>query len=92
MRHRPVYVSIAECGRVRGVAVVIDVLRAFSTAAWAFGLGAERIVLSDDLDEALALKASIPGALALKDAAPGAGFDSTNSPVMLQGASDLARS
>ena len=88
VKHRPIYVSIAECGRVRGVAVVIDVLRAFSTAAWAFGLGAERIVLSEDLDEALALKASIPGALALKDGRPQPGFDLTNSPVMIK-AQDL---
>ncbi len=90
MRHRPIYVSIAECGRVQGVAVVIDVLRAFSTAAWAFGLGAERIVLSDDLDEALALKASIPRALALKDAEPAEGFELSNSPVELQAYGNLA--
>jgi 2-phosphosulfolactate phosphatase len=80
----PAYVSIAECSNVYGVAVVIDVLRAFSTAAWAFELGAERIVLTDDLDEALKLKASIPGALALKDGHPQPGFDLTNSPVMIK--------
>jgi 2-phosphosulfolactate phosphatase len=86
----PIYVSIAECGRVRGVAVVIDVLRAFTTAAWAFGLGAERIVLSDDVDEALKLKASIPGALALKDSEPAEGFELSNSPIELQAFGGLA--
>ena len=70
MKHEAVYVSIAECGVVSGTAVVIDVLRAYTTAAWAFHLGVERIVLCDDLDEALRLKASIPGSLALKDSGP----------------------
>jgi 2-phosphosulfolactate phosphatase len=79
-----VYVSIAECGVVSGTAVVIDVLRAYSTAAWAFHLGAERIVLSDDTETALSLKASLPGALGLKDSRPYEGFDLTNSPVELQ--------
>ena len=83
------YVTIAECAAVHDTAVVIDVLRAFSTAAWAFELGAERIVLSDDVDEALAIKASIPGALAMKDAEPVDGFELTNSPVELQAFGDL---
>jgi 2-phosphosulfolactate phosphatase len=60
------------------------VLRAFSTAAWAFELGAERIVLTDNVDDALALKASIPDALALKDSQPLPGFELTNSPILLQ--------
>lgn len=84
MKHEAVYVSIAECGAVSGTAVVIDVLRAYTTAAWAFHLGAERILLSDDTDTALRLKASLPGALALKDSRPYDGFDLTNSPVELQ--------
>ena len=84
------YVSIAECHRVRGTAVVIDVLRAFSTAAWAFHLGIERIVLSDDIDEALRIKAKLPGALAMKDSQPLAGFELSNSPVELQSAAGLA--
>lgn len=85
MALRARYVSIAECGEVRGTAVVVDVLRAYTTAAWAFHLGAERILLSADTDEALALKAALPGALALKDSRPYDGFDLTNSPVQLQG-------
>ena len=84
MKHEAVYVGIDGCGAVSGTAVVIDVLRAYTTAAWAFHLGVECIVLSDDLDEALRLKASIPGALALKDSRPYDGFDLTNSPVELQ--------
>jgi len=84
------YLSIAECHRVRGTAVVIDVLRAFSTAAWAFHLGIERIVLSDDIDKALRIKAKLPGALAMKDSKPLAGFELSNSPVELQSAEPLA--
>ena len=84
------YVSIAECDQVQGTAVVIDVLRAFSTAAWAFHLGVERIVLTADLDDALRIKASIPHALAMKDSRPMQGFELSNSPVELQVANALA--
>ncbi len=84
------YVTIAECAGVHDTAVVIDVLRAFSTAAWAFELGADRIVLSDDVDEALAIKASVPGALALKDAEPVQGFELSNSPVELRAYGDIS--
>ena len=89
MKHEAIFVSIAQCGAVSGVAVVIDVLRAYTTAAWAVHLGAERIVLTDDVAEALRLKASIPGALALKDSRPYDGFELSNSPVELQTAGDL---
>ncbi|NYV75472.1 2-phosphosulfolactate phosphatase, partial [Streptomyces sp. UH6] len=66
------------------VAVVIDVMRAFTTAAWAFHRGADRIVLAADADEALELKAGHPGWLALKDGAPARGFDLVNSPGLLR--------
>jgi 2-phosphosulfolactate phosphatase len=69
---------------VGDVAVVIDVVRAFTTAAWAFDLGVERIVLTDGLEEALRLKQRLPGALALKDGDPEPGFDLTNSPAQMQ--------
>jgi 2-phosphosulfolactate phosphatase len=81
--------GITGCEAVSGTAVVIDVLRAYTTAAWAFHLGVERIVLTDDVADALRLKASIPGALALKDAEPVEGFELSNSPVELKSAGDL---
>ena len=84
------YVSIAEAEGVRGTAVVIDVLRAFSTAAWAFHLGATRIVMTDQLDEALRIKSLIPGALAMKDSRPMEGFELSNSPVEMQAAEGIA--
>ena len=84
------YVSIDACPAEPEVAVVIDVLRAFTTAAWAFELGVERIVLTDDLKEALRLKAEIPGALAMKDGEPAQGFDLLNSPAQIRRRKDLA--
>lgn len=90
MPFAPRYVNIEGARSiVGGTAVVLDVLRAYTTAAWAFALGAERIVLSDNLDEALHLKSRLPGALALKDSEPVAGFELSNSPMELQ-AHDLA--
>jgi 2-phosphosulfolactate phosphatase len=90
MPFTPVYIGIEDCEQVRGTAVVIDVLRAFTTAAWAFHLAVERIILSADLDEALELKARFPGSLALKDAEPHPGFELSNSPIELQGVEGLA--
>ncbi|GHA06678.1 putative 2-phosphosulfolactate phosphatase [Streptomyces spiroverticillatus] len=65
-------------------AVVVDVMRAFTVAAWAFERGAEKIVLAATLDEALALKHANPGWLALKDGALEEGFDAVNSPALLR--------
>jgi 2-phosphosulfolactate phosphatase len=75
---------------IGATAVVIDVIRAFTTAAWAFELGAERIVLVKGLDEALELKARLPGSLAMKDGEPAPGFELTNSPAQMQQRSDIA--
>ncbi|MBM7089250.1 2-phosphosulfolactate phosphatase [Streptomyces sp. NPDC012461] len=76
--------GIPDLDGTEEVAVVIDVMRAFTTAAWAFHLGATRIVLAADEDEALALKDRHPGWLALKDRAPARGFDLTNSPGLIR--------
>jgi 2-phosphosulfolactate phosphatase len=80
------FVSIAEMDGARSVAVVIDVMRAFTVAAWAFARGAESIVLAATLDEALALKARNPDWVTLKDGPPARGFDAVNSPGMLRSA------
>ncbi|MFJ9150566.1 2-phosphosulfolactate phosphatase [Streptomyces sp. NPDC102270] len=81
MRSR--FLGIPEVTRTPAVAVVIDVLRAFTVAACAFDGGAEKIVLASSEEEALELKARHPGWLALKDGAPAPGFDAFNSPAML---------
>ncbi|WP_318536233.1 2-phosphosulfolactate phosphatase [Streptomyces glaucescens] len=80
------FVGIAELAEVPAVAVVVDVMRAFTVAAWAFAQGAERIVLAESLDEALALKARHPDWAALKDGPPAPGFDMVNSPGLLRSA------
>ncbi|MET7276235.1 2-phosphosulfolactate phosphatase [Streptomyces flaveolus] len=80
------YLGIAELVEAPSVAVVVDVMRAFTVAAWAFARGAEEIVLAESLDEALALKARHPDWVALKDGAPAPGFDAVNSPGLLRSA------
>jgi 2-phosphosulfolactate phosphatase len=77
------FLGIPELTRTPAVAVVIDVLRAFTVAACAFASGAEKIVLASSQDEALELKARQPGWLALQDGPPAPGFDACNSPAML---------
>ncbi|WP_346012189.1 2-phosphosulfolactate phosphatase [Streptomyces sp. SID3343] len=78
------FVGIADLVEVPSVAVVVDVMRAFTVAAWAFARGAEKIVLAESPDEALALKARHPGWVALKDGPPTPGFDMVNSPGLLR--------
>jgi 2-phosphosulfolactate phosphatase len=78
------FVGIAELVEAPSVAVVVDVMRAFTVAAWAFAQGAEKIVLSESLDDVLALKTRYPDWVALKDGPPAAGFDMVNSPGMLR--------
>jgi 2-phosphosulfolactate phosphatase len=80
------FLGIAELAEVPPVAVVVDVMRAFTVAAWAFAQGAEKIVLAGSLDEALALKARHPDWVALKDGPPAPGFDIVNSPGLLRSA------
>lgn len=85
------FVRIAELAETPPVAVVIDVMRAFTAAAWAFARGAEKIVLAGTLEEALALKARHPDWVTLKDGPPAPGFDAVNSPGMLRSADVAGR-
>jgi 2-phosphosulfolactate phosphatase len=78
------FLGITELVEVPSVAVVVDVMRAFTVAAWAFAQGADKIVLAESLDEALALKARHPDWVALKDGPPAPGFDTVNSPGLLR--------
>ncbi|WUH95263.1 2-phosphosulfolactate phosphatase [Streptomyces sp. NBC_00433] len=80
------FLGIPELAEAPSVAVVVDVMRAFTVAAWCFAQGAEKIVLAESLDEALALKARHPGWAALKDGPPAPGFDAVNSPGLLRSA------
>ncbi|MCX0242577.1 2-phosphosulfolactate phosphatase [Streptomyces drozdowiczii] len=78
------FLGIAELSATPSVAVVVDVMRAYTVAAWAFARGAEKIVLAGSLDEALALKGRHPDWMALKDGALAPGFDAVNSPGQLR--------
>lgn len=66
----------------RGVTVVIDVIRAFTTAHYAFANGAHEILLVATADEALRLKQQNPALLLAGevDSLPIDGFDFGNSP------------
>ena len=72
-----------DVGDVEGPVVAIDVIRAFSTAAYALAAGAEAIFLVADVEEALAFKAAHPGSVAMGEdgGLRPRGFDLPNSPV-----------
>jgi len=69
------------------VVVVIDVLRSFSTAAYAFAAGAREIYAVETIAEAHRLKQALPQALttgAVGGGDPVPGFDFGNSPTAFQ--------
>ena len=71
-----------------GVAIVIDVLRAFTLSAYALAGGARECLLVQTVDEARALAARIPGAIisAEVDTMPVAGIEISNSPTQIAAA------
>jgi len=75
------------CGDATGAVIAIDVLRAFTTAAFAFAAGAREILLVSTVAEALALRHRFPGSFVMGevDGLPVAGFDFSNSPGDLLG-------
>jgi len=77
------YVARWELDGVSGVVVAVDVLRAFTTAAYAFAAGASSIWLVGTVEEALALGRAIPGSLVMGEehGRRPPGFDLSNSPV-----------
>lgn len=72
-----------ELDGVDGAVVVVDVLRAFTTAAFAFDAGASAIYLVATLEEARDLKADNPDVLTMGEdhGLRPDGFDFSNSPV-----------
>lgn len=85
-----------------GVVVAIDVIRAFSVAAYAFAGGAETLWLVRTIEEAFALRQSAGGILEGAAETPlligevkgrlVPGFDLNNSPTMMQAADVKGRS
>lgn len=79
--------TLESCGEIRGTAVVIDVLRAFTTAAYAYHAGARQIILTDTVEGAFRLKERFADSLLAGevDGYPIKGFDLSNSPAALIG-------
>lgn len=80
------YTNLDTCHEARGVVLVIDVLRAFSNAAYAFSRGAKEIILVSTVDEALSVRSRIPHSRAMGEVGGIAppGFDFGNSPTQIR--------
>jgi len=76
------YTNLETCHAATGIVVVIDVIRAFTNAAYAFARGAREIYPVSTVEEALQFKAETPNSLACGEAGglPPEGFDFGNSP------------
>ncbi len=74
--------TLESCENATGFVVVIDVLRAFSTAAYAFHHGIENIRIAGTVAEAFELKEKYPTSFLMGevDGLPIPGFDFSNSP------------
>jgi 2-phosphosulfolactate phosphatase len=79
------YTGLDDCHTAKGVVIVIDVLRAFSTAAYAFSRGAREILLVSTVEEALSLRQQIPHSRVMGEVGGlrPEGFDFGNSPTYL---------
>ena len=81
-----VFDHVAGAREARGIAVVIDVFRAFSVAAYAFDEGASRVLPVAEIEDAKALARRFPGAVLAgeRHARKLPGFDIGNSPTELR--------
>ena len=81
------YETLQTCSKATGMVVVIDVIRAFTTAAFAFAAGANSITLVSTVEEAIRLRDQIPNALVMGEVMglPPEGFDFGNSPAAFLG-------
>lgn len=79
-------VRLSECNSLRDTVVVIDVIRAFTTTAFAFSCGVEKIILVGEVEEALRLHKRFPDALLGGEVQgiPIPGFHFDNSPVGME--------
>jgi 2-phosphosulfolactate phosphatase len=76
------YTNLETCQNATGLVVVIDVIRAFTNAAFAFSRGAKEIYPVRTVEEALKFKTEVPNSLACGEVGgiPPQGFDFGNSP------------
>jgi 2-phosphosulfolactate phosphatase len=81
-------VNLQEAALAQGVVIVIDVIRAFSVAAYAFSGGAQRLWLVRTVEEAFALRVREPHALLAGEIGGRLipGFDFNNSPSLMAAA------
>jgi 2-phosphosulfolactate phosphatase len=79
------YANLETCHEATGVVVVIDVIRAFTNAAYAFSRGAKEIILVSTVEEALAFKSQVPNSKVMGEVGglPPEGFDFGNSPTQI---------
>jgi 2-phosphosulfolactate phosphatase len=77
---------VAGAREARGIAVIIDVFRAFSVEVYAFARGAAASIPVAEIDSAFDLKKKHPAALLIgeRHAKPLPGFDCGNSPTELE--------
>lgn len=59
------HTTLETCPDATGAVVAIDVVRAFTTAAYAFAAGASEIILAGTVEEALALRRRFPDTLVM---------------------------
>ena len=84
--------GIAGASQATGPTLVIDTFRAFSTAAYLFDAGVDRLILADGLDEARRVAQGLDGALLVgeDDGIQPADFNLGNSPAQVLERTDLA--
>lgn len=78
--------DLPHCPELHGAVVVIDVLRSFTTIAYAFARGAREVLPVDSVEAARELRQRYPDALAVGavgGGAPAAGLDMGNSPAQI---------
>lgn len=82
-----------ECQEAKGLCVVIDVLRAFTTAAYCFAAGVKEITLVSSAEEALQMHKEDASLILMgeQDGAPIKGFHYGNSPAAIMKASLFGR-
>lgn len=84
------YATLETCSTATDTVVVIDVWRAFTTAAFAFAVGARDIIPAGAVEKVWTLSEQFPGALVMGaevklGGPPAKGFDLGNSPAALIG-------
>lgn len=81
------HITLEDCGKKSGLVVVIDVLRAFSTAAYAFAAGVEGIYLVRTVEQAFSMREEVSDSLIMGEVngLPVKGFDFGNSPGQFDG-------